>query len=267
APLRELADAHGLLLIEDMAHSLRGGAAPLVGHIGVLSFGRDKIISSVFGGAVVTHDTALLTKIERAQAALALPPRGWVAQQLLHPLLMAIVKRWYFMGLGKWILVAAQRLRLLSKAVALRERAGAPPIFHHWRYSPALAVLLVGQLAKLDTFTQRRITTVNQYAERIAAVRGWRDLPLLRVPLRVKEKTALLLQARDEQLMLGDWYRVAVEPCSLEQLELVGYVPGSCPRAEIAAREVINLPTHPTMHPTEAQQVINFLREHGNISS
>jgi len=260
--LRTLADKYGLLLIEDLAHSLRDGASKLAGHVGFMSFGRDKIVSSVFGGAVVSADNAFLSRVSKTQLELAHPPSRWVAQQLLHPILMTVIKRWYFLGAGKFLLVAAQKFSLLSKAVSASERSGSAPGFKAWGFSPALAVLLIHQLDKLDVFTQRRITAVNQYADRLMTVRPWRHLPLLRVPVRVTDKKKLLLKAREHQLMLGDWYRVVVEPCSLEQLQVLGYEAGSCPEAERAAHEVINLPTHPTMHATEAQRVINFVMEH-----
>lgn len=264
--LRVLADQHGLFLIEDMAHYLQAPAPPLIGHLGVLSFGRDKIISAVFGGAVVTGDPALARALRQQQKKLAMPPRWWTAQQLLHPIILSwLVKPWYFAGVGKATLVAAQRLKLLSMAVEPIERTGGKPNFLAWQFSPGLLPLLTKQLARLNIFTQRRQTTVNQYAARLSATSHWRNLALLRVPLRVRDKQQVLLEARRQRLLLGDWYRTVVEPCRLSELEKVNYSLGNCPNAEAATREVINLPTYPTLKPFEVQRVINFITEHVTV--
>lgn len=264
AELQSLAKDHNLLLIEDFAHDLGRQDHALTGHVGFLSFGRDKIISAVFGGAVVSRDPVFIEKISSAQEQLPFPPLWWVCQQLLHPILLSFIKPLYFRG-GKILLVFAQKLHLISKAVTPEERMGQRPIFLGWRFSPALAVLLLHQTQKLGLFTQRRIAAVEQYAARIRQFIYWRGLPLLRIPLRVANKEQVLQQAKAKHMLLGDWYRVAVEPCTVEDFAAIGYVLGSCPEAERAARETINLPTYPTMKITDSQRVINFITDHVTI--
>jgi perosamine synthetase len=61
--LRRIADAHGLLLVEDAAeaHGSRVGGRPVgsLGHVGVFSFFGNKIITTGEGGAVTTDDDEL----------------------------------------------------------------------------------------------------------------------------------------------------------------------------------------------------------------
>jgi perosamine synthetase len=270
--LQRLAQERNLVLIEDCAHAL--GATldehPLgtLSHAAILSFGRDKTISSVFGGAIISRDLTFMQRVRDEQQKLPYPPARWVAAQLLHPILLSFVVRTYYRNsLGKALLVAGQKLGLLSKAIAPQEREGKPPIFLDWRYSPALARLLEQQWAKLDSFVRRRRTAAVRYStalpvsietKKILNTAGW-----LRFPWRVTDKKKFLRAARKQKMLLGDWYDTPVAPLALDQQAITHYVPGSCPQAERAAQETINLPTYPTLTTQQVEQVIRFVRSYG----
>jgi dTDP-4-amino-4,6-dideoxygalactose transaminase len=65
-PLREIADRHGLYLIEDNAQApdalYKGRLTGTIGHIGVFSFNRHKVMQSGEGGVLVTDDERLALK-------------------------------------------------------------------------------------------------------------------------------------------------------------------------------------------------------------
>ncbi len=65
-PLRELAAAHGLYLVEDAAQAhgarYRGRPVGALGHVGAFSFYGNKIITTGEGGMVVTRDAALAAR-------------------------------------------------------------------------------------------------------------------------------------------------------------------------------------------------------------
>jgi dTDP-4-amino-4,6-dideoxygalactose transaminase len=42
-------------------------------------------------------------------------------------------------------------------------------------------------------------------------------------------------------------------------LRLMGYEKGSCPRAEKAAQETLNLPTHINIRKKDAEEIVKFL--------
>jgi len=64
--LRAIADRHGLYLIEDNAQAPdamhQGAYAGTIGHLGVFSFNRHKVMQSGEGGVVVTNDDKLFEK-------------------------------------------------------------------------------------------------------------------------------------------------------------------------------------------------------------
>jgi hypothetical protein len=199
----------------------------------------------VFGGAVTSKNDALIKKIAQLEAAKPLPPRWWVAQQLRHPILMALVKPLYFRGqLGKAILVFAQKMRLISFAVAPEEKLGQAPEHIAWRFSPALGVLLNQQLKKLDRYTKARQETTQAY---LAALPRRFTIPigaaLLRFPYVTARPSAFFLEGQRQHILLGDWYVLPVVP--VKDLTLVHYVSGSCPQAETVSHQMINLPTYP----------------------
>lgn len=262
--LRQLADKHQITLIEDLSHSLganlKNQPLGIFGHVAILSFGRDKTISCVFGGAIASANQAFIRTVEKNQTSLRLPPSWWIVQQLLHPLLMSFIIPLYFVGsLGKAYLVLAQKLRILSLAVTKEEKSGGRPAFLEWRFSPALGFLLLNQLRKLDKYTARRQSIARRYfaslplAKQLAPPNrpNW-----LRVPLRVKNRTALLAYAKQHHISLGNWYDRPVTPVSSQQPTVAGYQECSCPQAELAAATTINLPTHPNLTDEQVDAVI-----------
>ncbi|PWW06552.1 L-glutamine:scyllo-inosose aminotransferase/L-glutamine:2-deoxy-scyllo-inosose/3-amino-2,3-dideoxy-scyllo-inosose aminotransferase [Paenibacillus cellulosilyticus] len=66
--LRELADKHGLVIVEDAAHShgavWRGRKAGTLGDIGVFSMQQGKVLTCGEGGAAVTNDPVLKGRME-----------------------------------------------------------------------------------------------------------------------------------------------------------------------------------------------------------
>ncbi|OGY33722.1 MAG: hypothetical protein A3G57_02890 [Candidatus Andersenbacteria bacterium RIFCSPLOWO2_12_FULL_45_8] len=265
--LRQLADQHHLTLIEDLSHcfgaSLKDQALGTFGHVAILSFGRDKTISCVFGGAVASFDAAFIQRVEQKQAQLPSPPAWWVVQQLLHPLLMAIIIPLYFVGsLGKVLLVAAQKMKLLSMAVTKAEKQGHQPPFIDWQFSSALGFLLLNQLRKLSQFTTRRQTIAQRYFNRLPISKQISPLNKpnwLRVPVRVKNRSSLLSRAKQQHVLLGNWYDHPITPVTAKSSNFIGYVVGSCPQAELAAARTINLPTHPNLTDEQVDQIASIM--------
>lgn len=263
--LQEIARQHQLLLIEDCAHAFgatyQGRLVGTLGDAAIFSFGRDKALSSVFGGAVAANNQAVLERIKKEQARLHYPPHWWVGQQLLHPILVPIIKRTYFTAaLGKILLVGLQRFKVLSKAVTILERDLQSPAHVGWRYSPALAILLLRQLKKLSRFTAARRAVAQRYLAVLPspAIPDGSQPNWLRFPLQVSDPAGALRRARAQRLILGDWYRQVIFPLNGSSRL---YTPGSCPVAEATSARIINLPTGPLLTDTQVEKVLAFVRQ------
>ncbi|MDP3975790.1 MAG: DegT/DnrJ/EryC1/StrS family aminotransferase, partial [bacterium] len=258
-----------ITLIEDCAHALSGSfqgkKLGTFGDAAIWSFGRDKIISSVWGGMVTTNSEALTEKLRSAQHRLAYPSLLQIKQALLHPLLFALIKPLYRLKLGRLMLFLFQKAKLIPLVIFPEEKKGQCPDFMPQRLPNVLAKLALHQLKKLDRFHGHRRHCAEFYHQHLQNVPGL-VLPQpdpnsawLRYTIRCADADRLLKAARKKGIYLGDWYRSALAPegCELGDFQ---YKPGSCPRAEKAARETINLPTHVQMDERRLQQVVDFVK-------
>lgn len=204
-----IARKDNIRVIEDFAHTM---SIPMKGDAAFYSFGRDKVLSSIFGGL------AIGINVKKYHKNLEYPSYGWIAQQLFHPVAFAIILPLYRIGIGKVILVGLQKLHLLS----------FPQISEVKKYPNALAILLLNQLKKLDRYTAQRSQASKVYGK---------EFSFLRFPVLVDNPTATMQKCKKHGILLGNWYHNVVDPTP------AGYRNGSCPNAEKIAAHIINLPT------------------------
>ena len=265
-----IAKKHNLLLIEDCAHALgsRCNDTPLgtLGDAAFFSFGRDKSLSSVWGGAAVIrarHKKAV-DALSRYHERVPQPNAGWIAQQLLHPILFALILPMYRLGIGKLLLFLLQRMRLLSFPVFATEKTGGKPLLFPAKYPEALAYLLIGQLKKLTRYTKMRQSIASYYAESLATLPGI-TLPKLtngsaplRYTIEVTNPEHMRSNAKKHGVLLGNWYNNIIDPRGVAFIS-IGYKKGSCPVAESAASRVVNLPT--LISGKDASAVVSLIRK------
>ncbi|KKT76808.1 MAG: DegT/DnrJ/EryC1/StrS aminotransferase [Microgenomates group bacterium GW2011_GWB1_44_8] len=242
--IKAICETKGLVMIEDCAHALgatyKGEKLGTFGQVAFLSLGRDKVISSVFGGVVISKDTKLIKRLRKIEDELPENSRGWIVQQLLHPILTWLFLPVYDLGLGKLGLWVAQKLGLLSKAVYSIEKRGGQPKYFPAKYSYQLAWLGLHQLQKLEKFNDHRRKIAEIYFEELADTE-------LKLPVRAKgniylrftvvhpRARELYLRAKVERKwVLGDWYKSAIQ--------------------------VLNLPTYPGFTANQAKELCEQLK-------
>ena len=274
--LQKICKEHNLVLIEDCAHALgaeyKGKPLGSYGDASIFSFGRDKTISSVYGGAIAVKDSALATKVQEQTLARSIAPSSWINQQLLHPVLTNLFLPLYnIASLGKALLKIAQDAKILSMAVSKGERRGEKPEHITYSYPAQLAVLLVNQWQKLSQYTTIRRGHAHAYSSalketsaRLPGVSKEANPSWLRMPLQVKNPKALLELAKSKGVVLGDWYDSVLAPSTCD-ISVFQYAPGSCPVAEDTAMHVINLPTHPRLTIEQRNLVISLLENQHHL--
>jgi len=148
AKISEICKKNNLFLIEDCAHALaakfNGKFCGTFGDAAFFSFGRDKIISSVFGGMAVTNNEKIGERLKSFQEKLDFPSYFWLFQQLLHPILMNyLILPAYGLNqyLGRVILGFCHKLLILSKAVSKKEKMGEFPEGFPKKFPNSLAIL------------------------------------------------------------------------------------------------------------------------------
>lgn len=264
--ISEICRQNNLILIEDCAHALgaayKGRRVGTFSKVAFFSFSRDKVISSVYGGMVVTNDDELAKKLEKYMLEIGSPTMFWILQQLLHPVLMNWLILPTYKIFGKYLLVLFQWLHVLSKAVHWKEKRGQKPSYFPKRLPNTLAILALNQFKKLERFNQHRKEMANFYAENLGGKLNEGSV-YLRYPIKHSRAHDIIKKAWQKNLLIGDWYTSPIAPADT-QLDKIGYKSGSCPKTEKLAKETFNLPTHINILKSDAQRICDFLKQYGD---
>jgi perosamine synthetase len=279
--IQKITRESNLFLIEDCAHSLgakfKGRFCGTFGDVSFFSFGRDKIISSVFGGMAVTDDNKIGERLKSFQEKLNFPSNFWIFQQLLHPILVNyLILPAYGLNqyLGRILIGFFHKLLILSKAVYKKEKKGEIPDFFPKRLPNALSILALNQFKKLEKFNKHRGEIASFYQRELknqgfnlplAKLPEGRNPIFMRYPILMKKNTDEILKAaRKKKIFLDDgWRKSPVVPPDTE-IKKMKYVAGSCPGAEKVAQTILNLPTHINISEKEAKKIIDFLKNYGS---
>jgi perosamine synthetase len=269
-----IAKKHNLFVIEDCAHALGARYADRpVGSFGdasFFSFGRDKTISSVFGGMVVTSNDQLAEKIRATQNSYPTPGLFWIKQQLRHPALMHFAKKTYRYG-GSVLIALLKATHLTSRAVYPIEKTGGRPHFTGKKLANAMALLALHQLKKLDTFNTHRNQLAALYERELAPLGINHQLTKqptdqvtiqpawLRFTIWTDKVDAIKIACRKQGIFLGDWYDTGIAPRGVDY-PLIGYKPETCPVAEQIARDTVNLPTDINTSEADARRIIEIIK-------
>ena len=266
--LRELCDRHHLPLIEDCAHVMPDEKGPLgiarTGDYVLFSFGRDKAISGVTGGAMLSRNAAITTKLKEIEQH-AKPMLLSVIARLLCYAPMYVKARWmYATGIGKLYLAMIGRMGLLLPIVTKEEKAGKQSTTLH-QFPNACAALALAQWKHLVRLNdkRRRIADIflkegrkNDWPIVEGACAG---LPLQKVSLFVPNADAIRSALKKRNIHLFDGWTGCVVCPEAADASAAGYVTGSDPTAERACTQILSLPTHPTMTPRQARALIRIL--------
>ena len=287
---------HNLVLIEDIAHGINNSKlkcqnSKLKNHFFLLSFGRSKSLSSVFGGAIVTKNKIIAKKLDSFN--LPYPSYSLIFKLLLYKPIAFITKLTYNIYLGKIIHFFSQKLNLLIPEITKKEKAGEYDHFFDKKYPNALAILLLNQLKRFKKIQNERKKIVNFYLKKIIGldhlssrtsfgisnemlilrIGGQHDkkfkknidlkispqLSLIRFPLLIENRDKILQNLAKKGIFLGRWYDSPVAPKGFP-LDKVGYRWESCPVAEEICQKIINLPTN-NIKLNEAEKLTKILND------
>ncbi|MDX1608004.1 MAG: aminotransferase class I/II-fold pyridoxal phosphate-dependent enzyme [Candidatus Spechtbacterales bacterium] len=269
--IKEIAQRRDILLIEDCAHAL--GATynekrvGTFGDIAFFSFGRDKVISSVYGGALIINNKKFLKPFVREYAKLKHPSDIWTLQQIIHPIITGFVLATYNQ-FGKYLHYTVKRLKILSKAVTRGERRGKMPSYFPATLPEPLAYLALKQFFKLERFNRHRREIAQIYEGSLKerpefqTVENYdRGAIFLRYPVRAKRAHDIMHHAREAGYILGDWYKEVIAPKGTDKQKM-NYTSGNCISAEKYAQNIINLPTNIRTSREDAEKIIELLIRH-----
>lgn len=270
--LLEIAKKNNLKIIEDCAHSLGarygGKLIGTFGHIGMLSFGSDKIISCARGGALITDSDEAGDKIKNLISRLPRPKLIKTLQHLLHFPIFYVAKPIYHLIIGKLMLILAKKLNIYNKIIYKNEKIGESVKFYPAKLANALANILFYQIDEIERLNLHRRTISKIYNQKINNFHinlPWRDNKIslennacLRYPLLTGNPNKLLAYAKKHGIILGDWYNQVVAPKGID-LDKTGYTINQCPQAEKLASQSANLPTDRQISLKDVKRIIKTI--------
>ncbi|HOB73936.1 MAG TPA: DegT/DnrJ/EryC1/StrS family aminotransferase [Phycisphaerae bacterium] len=261
---------HNVPVIEDcclaFGSTINGRRVGTFGLAAYYSFQWNKPYTTGLGGMLTTSDPELAERI-RALCEEELVTPGAKETAMLAAQLVVYRTLIY----PRTTALATQAFRLLTRAGLVVGSSStaefrpemAPDFFKGMSTVQARAGLRQLRRTELMMAHRRRIARLY---DQLLAEKGWPvpavppnlDPVLVRYPVRVAEKAKALAEAAGHFIELGSWFECPLHPIETP-LEAYGYASGSCPVAEQAAREVVNLPTHMRVSEKTARRTVEYL--------
>lgn len=263
----ELARRHKLILLEDCVHALGatyyGSPVGAFGDAAFFSTEETKIISSTMGGMATTSDQSLAESLRRFQSNCQPPPRFLTSRYVLKLALYYLLTDPRIHRYMRAAYDAVGRRQPLPRPTTEEELLGKRPPRYEMRFSNAQAILALRQLRRLPANLSHRRKIARVYAdgfescrEALPSIPSGADPAYVRFPIWVADRDAAI-SATSPYAVLGTWFTSVLEEAVSP--ECGDYVAGSCPRAELAAKHLVNLSTHPRTSPEHAATVADAL--------
>lgn len=265
----KIAEKHKLKVIEDCAHSLGASVDNKLlgtfGDLAILSFGREKVISGLTGGALLVNDKGLESLVEDQVRVLKPLSKRNIAKELTNYFSWRLLfRKIYSKEWGASFIRHLYQYDLFNVVTSKKELDGLRPSWYPSQMGNIFARIVLNEFPKFRDYNERRKEIAERYLRDVINP----DFKLISkhsgVYLRVvalHPKAHLVLEkARAQKLNFGNWYNSVIYPESVH-LARLGYKSGSCPIAEKIARETVNLPNYLGMSETEVDRVIKFVNE------
>lgn len=271
AKIREIlkiAEEHHLKVIEDCAHSLGGRIDNKLlgtfGDLAILSFGREKIISSLSGGAIVVNDSALIDKVKDEISSLKTLPKKKIFQEINNYFSWRVLfRRFLNNGWGVGLIRYLYQFDSFNVITSQKELSGLKPDWYPTKMPDLFAKLALQELEKIEIYNQERQQVALEYFQRLQGSKLKLIGPHSGVYLRVvgisPKAESILAEAKKRKLAFGNWYNTVVYPEGVH-LARLGYKSGSCPVAEKLAPQTINLPNYIGIPHNEIERVVVLVR-------
>ncbi len=289
----EIAHQNNILVIENLTHSLgakyKGKYLGNFGDFALLSFNRNKVISSIIGGALVVNNKNFLEKIKQNYELLPELSQKEIQKIIFTGKVLYQVKKNYNF-LTKIYLKFLRKSGKTVEMISLIEKQGKKPENYLFKFPEVLFPLLLNQLKKIERFNEKRKEVAKIYMTRTYAdftrlpagkagtnadsgidgtgadsnlsLRESASEPIfLRFPILIENRDFVLEKFKKENIYLGDWYRCVLDPCF--DLKIFDYEIGSCPKAEEITKKIINLPT--LIEKKEAELIIRKIKNFKNF--
>ena len=269
--IMEIASENGITVIEDCCLALgtkyKGKLVGTFGKAAYFSSQWNKPYTTGLGGMAITNDSELAAKIQSlCESEMCRPSSGEVF------MLWAQLSIYRLLIYPRTTALAQNLFRYLTKKGAVVGSSSTnefQPIMADDFFKSVSDVQArsgLRQLYKIDENIRHRKELVQLY-DNLLEQEGWSihrtdsaiaEPVLVRYPVRIDGKSEALEKAAGAGIELGSWFESPLHPIETP-LEVYDFKPGSCPQAEKAAQEVVNLPLHPRVNEKTARRTVEFI--------
>jgi dTDP-4-amino-4,6-dideoxygalactose transaminase/lipid II:glycine glycyltransferase (peptidoglycan interpeptide bridge formation enzyme) len=253
APIAQLCRERGIVLIEDLAHSIgaryeNGAEAGTVGDFVVLSFSQDKVVDAVSGGALIVRNEKYRVVLPSEKVSLT--------QQLkdrLYPRFTWKIRMAYALGIGAPYHAFIRMTGILSSPFG---KAYPSRMLPGW-----YCVNILRQFRVLEKTATHRKAIADVYVSELS-----KDIQLqfpterssnLRFPILVDNRSALVEHLKKNGVHVSDiWYDAPIAP--KKYMSRAKYA-DECPQAEKVSERMLNLPTHINVSPEQAMHIAQLV--------
>lgn len=265
----KIASQHKLKVIEDCAHSLgtrvEGKLTGTFGDAAILSFGREKVISSLTGGALLINDESLISKAQELITGLKPLSKRRIGLEIGNFFSWRTVFRPIFSKeWGRSFINFLYHFDAVNVVTSRKELDGLNPGWYPAKMPNLFAHIALIELDNFTEYNRQREEIAQMYYLRVKN----KDLKLipkhtgiyLRVVALHSKASRLLAESRKLKMNFGNWYDSVVYPDSVHLAKL-GYESGTCPVAEKTALQTVNLPNYLGMKVEEVDRVIEWVNK------
>ncbi len=262
-----------IIIIEDLAHVLGAADVGKYSDMSIVTFGYEKSISTIRGGALVINKSIknkriykkFVKNLQKEYEKLEVFNKSMEKKLLLNTILWDFFIPKYYWGVGKFTLgrlftFIGHKLGFLGLAIEKKEFWGDQPKFLPAKFPPKLAKLGVIQISKLQKLNNHRRNLAKKYLQVISKTKykenkeqeyikevleNDKTHTFLRYPLLLEskfERDKLYLLAKKNRIVLGDWYKTMFYTKE-KFYHKIGYKKDTCKAAEDIKDKIINLPT------------------------
>lgn len=268
--IRKWCDKNNLFLIEDLAQAIggvdsNGEKLGKFSDVVIFSFGRDKIIDAISGGAVVFKK--LTEQQKQLIDALQLNKVANISKEIfvkdmLYPLITFLGRNTHQLYLGKVILKLAKNLKLITSPTI-------SPTNKMTRMNSSYAMLALDVIKNIDEqlLNRKKISKYffgnisNENVEIVNTKESIKEGSNLRFLIKTKKVNELIEYFKINDIYLSDrWYRSAVD-CGTFNCKTV-YEKGMLKNAENLSEVVVNLPTHKNISMDDASRIVDVLNKY-----
>ena len=246
----EITEENNILLIENLAHSLGAKYKEKYlgnfGKVALLTFGRSKVISGIFGGALVINDKNLGEEFKAIYRKIEYPNPHWVRKTLFYTYLIGKIRNNYN-SFTKSLAYLLRIFKIIEPEISSKEYMGQEDKIRILKMPNAFAKIALNQLKKIYKFSDHREKIAKIYLKE--GILPYGEIPhqyefyYLRYPILVNNPIKLIDSLKKYNIYLGNWYHSPLAPVK-KRLDRFGYYYGMCKNAEELCFSICNLPTN-----------------------